>query len=152
MDSRNLILQINTELRALHSEFLAKLKSLREEELGQKLNAVEWFQALMGAPELTWVRPFNTLVSDVDALSEQKMTDEKDLAVVKNELQKLLNEGPEKPSFYHVTQNKTELMAPIMIKVNQLKQLLNHLDISPTEDPHRLTRDSWHKKDRTSYN
>jgi hypothetical protein len=81
------LLAVRTALHELHRLLLSALKMERERVTGRVFNPAEWFQLLISAPEYQWLKPLNSLLSDVDALSELKAVASQDLAILRHELE-----------------------------------------------------------------
>jgi hypothetical protein len=77
-----IVKSLSTLLRAAHSALIQSLKKRRETQMGRELTPLEWFQQLSGQPEYRWMQPLMSLMSDLDALldNRQEIT-ENDLAV-----------------------------------------------------------------------
>lgn len=73
---------VRKPLHELHRLLLASLKRDHELTAGRVLNPAEWFQVLISQPEYQWVKPFNTLLADVDALTDSNKVAETDLAIL----------------------------------------------------------------------
>jgi hypothetical protein len=84
-----LLKSVRTPLLELHKQLLEALKSTRELDSGRSLAPAEWFQVLISAPEYQWVKPLNTLLSDVDALSEISNIRPADLSILHHQLNQL---------------------------------------------------------------
>lgn len=80
---------VQTSLHELQKLLLAVLKKDRERVTGQVLNPAEWFQILLGAPEYVWLKTLNSLISDVDALSESPKIAKQDMAILRAEIDRL---------------------------------------------------------------
>ena len=55
---------------------------------GKVLNPAEWFQILLGSAEYGWLKPLNSLISDIDALLEAKSISPSDLGILHHELER----------------------------------------------------------------
>lgn len=74
---------LGTLLRAAHSALIQSLKKRRETQMGRELTPLEWFQQLSGQPEYRWMQPLMSLMSDIDALLDNRQdVTENDLAVI----------------------------------------------------------------------
>jgi hypothetical protein len=80
---------IRSPLLELHKLLLETLKQEREQETGRAMAPAEWFQVLISAPEFAWTKPLNTLISDVDALSEVANIRSVDLSILHHQLNAL---------------------------------------------------------------
>src|SRR5690242_20665893 len=80
---------VQTSLHELQRLLLSILKQDHERASGKVLNPAEWFQILLGAPEYAWLKTLNSLVSDVDALSECSKLSTQDLAILRAEVDRL---------------------------------------------------------------
>ncbi len=77
---------LRAPLIELHRLLLSLLKTDRDQTSGRVMAPTEWFQVLLGAPEYAWVKPLNTLLSDVDALSEQRKISSADLSILHHQI------------------------------------------------------------------
>ncbi len=89
-NSAEKLVTVRTPLLELHRLLLGCLKTDYEKAHGRVLPAAEWFQVLLGAPEFAWVKVMNTLISDVDALSEKKGITVQDMSILHHNINKLL--------------------------------------------------------------
>lgn len=81
---------VRTPLLELHRILLLILKKDLERTSGRVIPPAEWFQVLLSAPEYQWVKPLNTLVSDMDALSELAKIRDEDLSILHHQVNSLL--------------------------------------------------------------
>ncbi len=80
---------VRKSLHELQRLVLSALKKDRERIEGRVINPAEWFQTLISAPEFQWLKPLNSFLSDLDALSESNGIAEQDLAILRHELELL---------------------------------------------------------------
>jgi hypothetical protein len=80
-----IVKSLGTLLRTAHSALIQSLKKRRETQMGRELTPFEWFQQLSGQPEYRWMQPLMALMSDIDALLDNRHeVTEKDLAVIRS--------------------------------------------------------------------
>ncbi len=77
---------VGSHLKELHRLLLLVLKKDHERISGDVLNPAGWFQVLISDPQYQWIKPLNSLMSDVDALTELSSVSETDFIIVRHEL------------------------------------------------------------------
>jgi hypothetical protein len=80
--------KIQSLLHEHHRLLLISLKQDLERLQGKVLNPAEWFQILLGSAEYGWLKPLNSLISDIDALLEAKSISSVDLGILHHELER----------------------------------------------------------------
>jgi hypothetical protein len=133
-------------LSELQRVLLAALKKDSERVLGRVLPPGEWFQMLVSAPQYQWLKSLNTLLSDLDALSENSQVAAMDLVILRSQLELLFfKDNGDATSFNahyrkHFAQNHD-----LVFCHGRLKQAYGGL---PEGDPPVNSdeiRRSWHK-------
>lgn len=94
-DYSSQLLIVRKKLLDLHKEFLAHLKEEHDFKLGYLSSPTEWFQMITTQPEYEWLKEFNSLVTDVDVLTEIKPLPVEYAGTAKAELKRLLMGGPQ---------------------------------------------------------
>src|SRR3954462_15650054 len=89
MSSKKTIEEVAESMRELHKLLLSVLKKDRERYAGSVITPAEWFQTLLNNPEYAWMKSLNSLVSDTDALIELSKVAERDLRVLRHEIERL---------------------------------------------------------------
>ena len=138
--------KIRNSLHELHRLLLKALKLERERIHGHVLNPAEWFQILLSAPEYAWLKPMNSLLSDVDALLESKSISEADQKILHYELERFFfKEDGDVTSFNYHYRKLFAHNHDVMYSHGHLKQAFSTL---PQGDPPinvEEIRRSWHK-------
>jgi len=138
---------VRTHLRELHRFLLALLKKEREGSLGKTLQAAEWFQILLAAPEYQWLKPLNSLLSDLDALSEHAQVSGADLIIVRLELERFFfKEDGDVTSFNFHYRKLFKNHHDVMFIHGQLRQAFAELPhtVTPPSNAESV-RLGWHK-------
>ena len=140
------LVSARTALYELHRLLLSVLKKTREKEMGKVMNATEWFHALLNAPEYQWLKPLNSLLSDVDALSDSGRAASDDLAILRAELEKFFfKENGDATSFNYHYRKLFAHNHDVMYSHGHLKIAFADLPqtlLPPNPDEVRL---GWHK-------
>ena len=116
--------------------------------MGKVMQPSEWFQTLLSAPELAWVRPLNSLLSDVDALSEAKQAGPQDLAVLYYELERFFFKEDDDVTSFNSHYRKLFANSPdLMFAHGQLRQAFSDLPVPAGPLPMNADeiRRSWHR-------
>jgi hypothetical protein len=137
---------VRTSLHELHRLLLSVLKQERERIHGKVLNPAEWFQILLSAPEYAWLKPLNSLLSDVDALLEAKSVASGDQKILRHEVERFFfKEDGDVTSFNYHYRKLFAHNHDVMFSHGHLKQAFSAL---PQGDPPvnvEEIRRSWHK-------
>ncbi|MGZ3722391.1 MAG: hypothetical protein ACXVA9_05645, partial [Bdellovibrionales bacterium] len=137
---------IQKSLHELHRQLLAGLKKEHERIHGKVLNPAEWFQILLSAPEYAWIKPLNSLISDVDALLESHPVSKTDQIILQHELERFFfkDDGDVTSFNYHYR----KLFAhnhDVMFSHGHLKQAFSTLPGGETPANIEEIRRGWHK-------
>jgi len=63
--------ELNLQLMAVHRRFLANERAKAEKKLNKTLTPYEFFHLLTSHPDFMWLRPFSTLIADIDAFTDE---------------------------------------------------------------------------------
>jgi hypothetical protein len=136
---------IQSSLHELQRRLLAALKQEHERIHGQVLNPAAWFQVLLSAPEYAWTKPLNSLISDVDALLEQKAVSDSDKSILRHELERFFfKEDGDVTSFNYHYRKLFAHNHDVMFSHGHLKQAFSHLPEGKTPVNVEEIRRSWH--------
>ena len=142
----NELKKLRSALMDLHRLFLATLKEEHESKSGDVLNAGAWFQVLVSSPEYGWVKPFNSLVSDMDALLDLKNISEQDLVILRHELDNLFfKESDEVTSFNFHYRKLFARRHDLMFSHGHLKHAVANLPLKALPAHADEIRKGWHK-------
>lgn len=94
-DLSSQLLIVRKRLLDLHKEFLAHLKEEHDLKVGHLSTPTEWFQLITTNPDYEWLKEFNSLVTDIDLLTEIKPIPVEFAGTAKAELKRLLMGGPQ---------------------------------------------------------
>lgn len=136
---------VRTSLHELHRLLLATLKKDRERVSGQVLNPAEWFQILLAAPEYAWLKALNSLISDVDALSENKQISEPDLLILRHELERFFFKDDEDVTSFNSHYRKLfALNHDVIVSHGRLKEAYAELPLGDPPANADEIRRGWH--------
>jgi hypothetical protein len=137
---------IRTALVELHRLLLGVLKTERERIHGKVLNPAEWFQILLAAPEYAWLKPLNSLISDVDALLESKSVAVADQAILRHELERFFfKEDGDVTSFNYHYRKLFAHNHDVMFSHGHLKKVFSVLPQGNPPLNIEEIRRGWHK-------
>lgn len=94
-------LLVRNSLWNLHKEFLNVLKINNDKKNGYVSAPTEWFNLLMNSPEFLWVKEINSLMADVDILSEIQTIQLDHLQSLRFEIESLFLTPHTKTSSFH---------------------------------------------------
>lgn len=138
--------EVGGALRELHKLLLAVLKQERDRVAGSVLTPAEWFQTLLNAPEYQWMKTLNSLVSDTDALSELPKISDRDLIILRSEIERLFFRDDEDVTSFNSHYRKIfSRHHDLMYTHGHLKEAVSKLPqgkVPPNIDD---IRRSWHK-------
>ncbi|RYG53800.1 hypothetical protein EON80_32345, partial [bacterium] len=136
-----------TLLRAAHSALIQSLKKHRETQMGRELTPLEWFQQLSGQPQYRWMQPLMSLMSDLDALldNRQEIT-ENDLAVVCGAIAVLF--GIDANDFRNHYFDALAADPSLVPSHSTLKRVIDQLPKLEIEGDAPEIRRSWHISER----
>ncbi len=149
--NKEVLAKVRSSLFELHREFLVVLKTQRETDLHQPIGVTEWLQLIITAPEYEWLKPLNSLVTDVDALFDLESIEPEDITVVKNALNELFFKDDTKVEDgggFFGSYRKWVLQNPeLMLPHGRLKADTSALSTSglAVMDAKRV-RESWHER------
>ena len=133
-------------LQELHRVLLAALKKDHERIAGRVVPPAEWFQILIGSPEYQWVKPLNSLVSDVDALTELPTISETDILIVQYELEFFFfKENDDVTSFNYHYRKIFQHQHDVMFSHGHLRQAFLALPKGHVPVATDKIRSVWHK-------
>jgi hypothetical protein len=136
---------IQESLTELHRRLLAALKKEHERIHGQVLNPAAWFQILLAAPEYAWMKPLNSLISDVDALMEAKTITEIDKMILQHELERFFfKEDGDVTSFNYHYRKLFAHNHDVMFTHGHLRQAYSILPQGNPANAEEIRR-GWHK-------
>lgn len=69
---KKLVASMAHVLKAVHSTLLQSLKKTADSKAGHELTPVEWFNRLSKESEYSWLRGLLSLISDIDALLDNR--------------------------------------------------------------------------------
>ena len=137
---------VRSALHELHRLMLSALRKDHERILGRVMNPAEWFQILISAPEYQWLQPLNSLLSDVDALSELSKIEELDLAILRQELEGFFfKENVEVRSFNSHYRLLLAQYHELIVSHGRLKQAFLSLPNKAAPLDTEAIRRGWHK-------
>lgn len=137
---------VRTPLLELHRLLLLALKKTHETKGGRAINPSEWFQILIASPEYQWVRPFNSLLADVDALSEFSKMSEVDLCILHYHLDLLFFKDDEDVTSFNSHYRKAfSQHHELMLTHGQLKEAVAALPTGKLPMNSDEIRIGWHK-------
>lgn len=145
------LLFVRKQLMDLHKEFLAHLKQEHDFKMGHLSSPTEWFQVITSSPEYSWLGEFNSLVADIDILTEIKPLTLLDAGIARSEIHRLLMAGPKDGGTLFTEKYLSVLMsgANILLYHHQIKKALEALPTSETPvDVAKMTRLQWHETQR----
>jgi hypothetical protein len=90
---------LDIALKKMHRRFLENERLEAERQLDKKITPVDFFNLLLGDERFSWINPLNTLISEVDLVTDdaEKMTSE-EVAKVQSLVKTVLFEKNEKIS------------------------------------------------------
>jgi len=87
------ITKLNSQLMAVHRRFLANERQEAEKKMGKAISPYEFLNLLTGHPDFTWLRPFSTLIADVDAfVDETENITQNDALKVRSDIHAVLHD------------------------------------------------------------
>lgn len=146
------LLIVRKKLIDLHKEFLTHLKDEFDFKSGHLSSPLEWFQIITTSPEYEWLKDFNSLVADIDILTELKPVTEGYAGTAKSEIRRLLMGGTLDNSSTFTPRYLKVLMSGsnILLYHHQVKTPLDQLPeraISASEA--KVERALWHELQRS---
>ncbi|KYG61022.1 hypothetical protein AZI85_08660 [Bdellovibrio bacteriovorus] len=78
--------EINKELKNLHRLFLDRERLEAEKLLQRKLSSFDFLFLLTQDQEFAWMRPFSTLIADIDAFLDEEEVQSLDLRDVRDQI------------------------------------------------------------------
>jgi hypothetical protein len=146
MQGRKSMSEVGGSLRELHKLLLAVLKKDRERHSGKIITPAEWFQTLLNAPEYQWMKALNSLVSDADALSELSKVSDRDLVILRHEIERLFFRDDEDVTSFNSHYRKWFTHNPDLIYSHgHLKDAISKLPAGEVPPNIGEIRRSWHK-------
>ncbi len=145
------LLFVRKQLMDLHKEFLAHLKQEHDFKIGHLSTPTEWFQVITASPEYSWIGEFNSLVADIDILTEIKPLTVLDASIARAEIHRLLMAGPKEGGTAFTEKYLRILMsgANILLYHHQIKKALEALPTSETTlEVAKMARSQWHETQR----
>lgn len=137
---------IQVSLYELHKLLLSTLKKDRERVIGNVLQPAEWFQILLSAPEYTWLKILNSLISDVDALSELPKVTAQDMAILRSEVERLFfKEDGDAASFNAHYRKLFAHNHDVIYSHGQLRTAFSNLPEDKAPPNAEEIRRGWHK-------
>lgn len=141
-----LLKSVRTPLLELHRLLLSVLKKDREETSGRVMAPAEWFQVLISAPELHWVKPINTLLSDVDALMDSGKVRVEDLSILHHQFNALFfSDNEDVTSFNSHYRKQFALSHELVFAHGQVKEAVATLPLETLPMNADEVRIGWHK-------
>jgi hypothetical protein len=64
---KNKVIELNNQLKAVHRRFLENEKFEAQKKLERQLSPFDFFNLLTQDQNFAWLRPFSTLLADIDA-------------------------------------------------------------------------------------
>jgi hypothetical protein len=142
------IKQARILLLQLHRILLELLRQDHERTKGSPVSPTAWFQLLLNDQEYKWLEPLNTIVSDIDALSERTEATDEDRAIIRHEVEALFFDGTIHNEFRRRYQKILAEGYDLLVLHNQLKHALVKWPQVQGVISSRTIRDQWHKRDR----
>ncbi len=137
---------VRTPLLELHRLLLLSLKKDHETLAGRVLNPAEWFQTLLSSPEYQWVKPLNSLMADVDALSELSKIGDRDMAILRHHLETLFFKDDEDVTSFNSHYRKAfSQHHELVLSHGQLKEAVGVLPAEKLPLNSDEIRVGWHK-------
>ena len=141
------LMAVKKAMTELHRQFLEDLRLEREDDTKKKMTSVEWLHALIGSEEYKWIAPFNSLMTDVDALSDREPT-ESDLLIVRAELEKLFFQDDPSDGFAGQFYAMTQQNADLIYFHTALRTSIRMLPVGAPSPQSAQIRLGWHQSER----
>lgn len=146
-DRKKLVAALAKVLRAVHSSLLNSLKKTAETKAGRELTPTEWFHTLSRDAEYSWLRGLLSLMSDIDALLDNRtQISENDFGTVRAAVGQLFEDDTQefKNRLFDVLSIDRDLILPHATLV----RVLDAWPKTSVEGDAGETRRSWHIGER----
>lgn len=137
---------IRKSLLQLHAQLLNSLREQYQIGQGSELNPFAWLQLITHDPAYVWIKPLNELIIDIDLLLETGEPRPADAATLRESIEDLFNFTLPPGSFADRYRIQMSGDPDLILRLQDLKALINHLPNLIASEPLQQRRLVWREQ------